>query len=234
MVMSPTTKRQSRTYCKRFLDIAAVIAVCTGCAFASSVELARQQECIDVKSMSVKERVELGEKLMFGTVRASRTEFRVGKAQCTLCHAFFIEWTLNEQFPSPPYGPHFFPHFTQRIERLIASSEYRQRPADTEQPEAFPGSGHATTLIEYLAESNICPSCYVVPGFGMKNSRDRESPMPKIHKPPISLSLDELIAIDTWLLVHDGKEPPLPGDIEKAYRKFIPEAEWHEIDCPLQ
>lgn len=185
---------------------------------------------VDVRKMSVKERAALGEKLIFGKRGASRTEFTVGKAQCTLCHDFFQELkpAAGEPYPrlSPPYGPHFFNHFTERIERLVASPKYRQKSKDTEQPETFPGSGHATSVIEYLAESNICPPCYVVPGFGVRNTHDRESPMPKIHKPPISLSLDELMAIDTWLYFYDGKEPPSPDDIEKAYRKFIPKYDW--------
>jgi hypothetical protein len=191
---------------------------------------------IDARKMSVKERVELGEKLIFGKVGAGRTEFAVGRAQCTLCHDFFQELKPAagepDARPSPPFGPHFFNHFTERIERLLASPEYRQRSKNTEQPEAFPGSGHATSVIEYLAESNICPSCYVTPGFGTRNSHDRQSPMPMIHKPPISLTIDEMIAIDTWLYVHDGKEPPSPNDIEKTYRKFIPESEWEQVAHP--
>lgn len=82
---------------------------------------------------------------------------------------------------------------------------------------------HATS-IEYIAESHTCPSCYVVGGFGLKGSENRESPMPKIHKPPISLSIDELIAVDTWLFVREGEIPPSPETIETTYRKFIPES----------
>ena len=193
-----------------------------------------EKETADVKNMSVEEREALGETLIFGEKGASRTEFRVGRAQCPLCHDFFQELKPTGEFPrpSPPYGPHFFARFTERIEHLIASPEYRQRPKGTAQPEAFPCSGHATTVIEYLAESNVCPSCYVVPGFGVRNSHDRESPMPKIHKPPIGLTIDEMIAIDTWLYIHEGKRPPSPDDIENAYRKFIPESEWEQVAHP--
>ena len=79
------------------------------------------------------------------------------------------------------------------------------------------------TSIDYIAESHACPSCYVVGGFGVKGTENRESPMPRIHKPPISLSLEELIAVDTWLFVQEGEIPPSPSTIEAAYRKFIPE-----------
>jgi len=55
---------------------------------------------------------------------------------------------------------------------------------------------HATS-IEYIAESHVCPSCYLVGGFGMKETENRESPMPKIPKPTHSLTIQELIAVDT-------------------------------------
>ncbi len=49
--------------------------------------------------------------------------------------------------------------------------------------------------------------------------------MPAIHKPPISLSLGELAAVDTWMYVREGKDAPGYEDIIKAYEKFIPEAD---------
>lgn len=78
------------------------------------------------------------------------------------------------------------------------------------------------TSIEYIAESHVCPSCYVVGGFGVRGTENRESPMPAIHKPPISLSIDELIAVDTWLFWHEGEIPPSPDEIRTVYEKLIP------------
>jgi cytochrome c2 len=78
------------------------------------------------------------------------------------------------------------------------------------------------TSIEYIAESHVCPSCYVVGWYGVKGTEDRESPMPAIHKPPISLSIDELIAVDTWLFWHEGEIPPTPDEIRTVYEKLIP------------
>jgi hypothetical protein len=49
--------------------------------------------------------------------------------------------------------------------------------------------------------------------------------MPAIHKPPISLSLPELVAVDTWLYVREGREAPPFEEIIKSYEKFIPEAD---------
>ncbi len=88
------------------------------------------------------------------------------------------------------------------------------------------------TSIEYIAESHICPSCYVVGGFGVKGTENRESPMPAIHKPPISLRIDELIAVDTWLFFHEGETPPSPDEIKAAYQKFVQPTEWEVVNRP--
>ena len=89
------------------------------------------------------------------------------------------------------------------------------------------------TSIEYIAESHTCPSCYVVGGFGLKGTENRESPMPRIHKPPISLTIDELIAVDTWLFVREGEIPPTAETIEAAYRKIVPESEFPQAKTPF-
>lgn len=88
------------------------------------------------------------------------------------------------------------------------------------------------TSIEYIAESHICPSCYVVGGFGVKGTENRESPMPAIHKPPISLRIDELIAVDTWLFFREGEIPPPPEEIKVAYQKFVLPEEWEVVNRP--
>ncbi len=115
-----------------------------------------------------------------------------------------------------------------RAKKQLEDPKYHKgKPGDrdTTQKESFPGAGTAETGQEYIAESHACPSCYVVAGFGVKGTNDKESPMPAIHKPPISLTLGELAAVDTWLYVREGKEAPTFEDITKAYEKFIPEAD---------
>ena len=84
-----------------------------------------------------------------------------------------------------------------------------------------------TTPIEYIAESHVCPDCYIVAGWNCHFSGDEKphSYMPRIHKPPISMSLEELIAIDTWLFVREGEIPPSPETIKSAYRKVNPKSE---------
>ena len=81
------------------------------------------------------------------------------------------------------------------------------------------------TSVEYIAESHVCPDCYIVAGWNCHFGDDIEphSYMPKIHKPPISLSIEEMMAIQTWFFVREGEIPPSPETIEAAYRKFIPE-----------
>ena len=50
---------------------------------------------------------------------------------------------------------------------------------------------------DYIRESVMCPSCYVVKGFG--KAGDKVSPMPVITKPPISLSPVEVNAVISYL-----------------------------------
>jgi hypothetical protein len=49
--------------------------------------------------------------------------------------------------------------------------------------------------------------------------------MPKVHKAPIGLTIDELVAVDAWMFAREGQEPPSVDEIRKAYEKFIPEGE---------
>ena len=65
----------------------------------------------------------------------------------------------------------------------------------------------------------------MVPGYGEQGTNDTKSPMPKIHKKPIELSIEELIAVDTYLYVKDDLDPPSFDEIRAAYEKFIPKSE---------
>ena len=124
----------------------------------------------------------------------------MGKGQCPLCHAFH-KGMLGERAPNLQGLPG-----RAGKERLEDPKYNKGKPEarDFAQKEAFPGSGTAENGQEYIAESHSCPSCYVVAGYGVKGTNDKESPMPAIHKPPISLSLPELAAVDTWLYVREG------------------------------
>ena len=175
---------------------------------------------LDFSSMSSQQLGDEGEKIIFGGIGQSKVQGAIGKGQCPLCHGF------NEGFLSER-APNLF-GIPDRAKKQLEDPRYHKgKPGDrdTVEKEAFSGSGTAETGQEYIAESHACPNCYVVAGFGVKGTNDKESPMPKIHKPPISLSLGELAAVDTWMYVREGKEAPNYDEIIKAYEKFIPEAD---------
>ncbi|MFM8552705.1 MAG: c-type cytochrome [Nitrospiraceae bacterium] len=175
---------------------------------------------LDFGSMSAQQLADEGEKIIFGGIGQSKVQGAIGKGQCPLCHGF-NEGFLSERAPNLWGVP------DRAKTRLDDPRYHKGKPGDrdTEQKEAFPGAGTAETGQEYIAESHSCPSCYVVAGFGVKGTNDKQSPMPAIHKPPISLSLGELAAVDTWMYIREGKEAPTFEEITKAYEKFIPEAD---------
>lgn len=175
---------------------------------------------LDFQSMSSEQLADEGEKIIFGGIGQSTTQGAIGKGQCPLCHGF-QQGFLSER------APNLFGIPERAAERLEEPTYHMNDPASrpSQQKEAFEGSGTATTGQEYIAESHACPSCYVVPGFGVKGSNDTESPMPTIHKPPISLTLGELAAVDTWMYLREGKEAPSYDEIVASYEKFIPEAD---------
>lgn len=145
----------------------------------------------NVFEMTVQQRADLGEEIIFGGFGQSKVQGAIGRGQCPLCHLF---WSEQGSWRAP------------NLWGITARKRL-----------------HATS-IEYIAESHVCPTCYVVGGFGVKGTENRVSPMPRIHKPPISLTIPELIAVDTWLFVKDGETPPRPEVIEEIYNKLIPES----------
>ena len=175
---------------------------------------------LDFQSMSPQQLADEGEKIIFGGLGQSKVQGAIGKGQCPLCHGF-QQGFLSERAPNLWDVP------ARAVERLDHEKYFKGDPAsrDTVQKESFEGSGTAETGQEYIAESHACPSCFVVPGFGVKGSNDTESPMPRIHKPPISLSMGELAAVDTWMYIREGKEAPSYEEINASYEKFIPEAD---------
>ena len=175
---------------------------------------------LDFQSMSAQQLGDEGEKIIFGGLGQSKVQGAIGKGQCPLCHGF-QKGFLSER------APNLFDIPARAKTRLEEPNYHMNDPASrpTVQKEAFEGSGTATNAQEYIAESHACPNCYVVPGFGVKGSNDTESPMPKIHKPPISLSMGELAAVDTWMYVREGLEAPTYEEMVASYEKFIPEGD---------
>ncbi|WP_455243172.1 c-type cytochrome [Petrachloros mirabilis] len=180
-----------------------------------------KEEKLDFGSMTPQQLADEGEKIIFGGIGQNKVQGAIGKGQCPLCHAFHAGM-LGERAPNLLGLPE-----RAGKERLEDPKYSKGAPEKREyaDKEAFPGSGTAENGQEYIAESHACPSCYVVAGYGVKGTNDKESPMPKIHKPPISLSLEELAAVDTWLYVREGRDAPSFEEIVKSYEKFIPEAD---------
>jgi hypothetical protein len=172
---------------------------------------------IDPSTFTTQQLADEGEKILFGGIGLSRVQGAAGKGQCPLCHGF-NEGYLSER------APNLFGVIARAKQRLEDPRYHKGRPLDrdTVQREAIPGAGTAESVQEYLAESHVCPSCYVVAGFGAKGTNDRESPMVRVNKPPISLTISELAMVDTWLYVREGIEPPSYAEIVRAYEKFTP------------
>jgi cytochrome c2 len=175
---------------------------------------------LDFQSMSAQQLSDEGEKIIFGGLGQSKVQGAIGKGQCPLCHGF-QKGFLSER------APNLFDIPARAVKRLDHPKYHKGNPEarDTVQKESFPGSGTAETGQGYIAESHACPNCFVVPGFGVKGTNDTESPMPRIHKPPISLSMGELAAVDTWMYVREGVENPAYEEIIASYEKFIPEGD---------
>jgi cytochrome c2 len=171
----------------------------------------------DILNMPKDQLVDMGETIIFGGVGGMDARRTDGKGQCPLCHTF-KKGDIGDR------APNLLGIGTRALQE-IKNPKYLK--PDTIQTESFAGSGRATTAQEYIAESHACPNCFVVPGFGVKGTNDRESPMPVIHKPPINLSIPELIAVDTFLWAKLSPEEPTPSptEIKAAYEKFIPAAD---------
>jgi len=171
----------------------------------------------DILNMPKDKLAEMGETIIFGGVGGMDARRTDGKGQCPLCHTF-KKGDIGDRAPN-------LLGIGTRAAQRIKDPKYLK--PNTVQTESFAGSGRATTAEEYIAESHSCPSCFVVEGFGIKGTNDRESPMPTIHKPPISLSIPELIAVDTFLWARLSPEEPTPSptEIKAAYEKFIPVAD---------
>ncbi|MBI3811613.1 MAG: nitric oxide reductase [Nitrospirae bacterium] len=174
-----------------------------------------------IDTMPTDKLAEMGETIIFGKV-GGFAERGIGKGQCPLCHTF-KKGDIGDR------APNLIGLGARAAERI---KDPRYIKADFVQTESFKGSGRATTAEEYIAESHSCPACFVVEGFGTKGTNDRDSPMPVIHKPPIGLSIEELIAVDTWLWFREGNTPPTPKEIRAAYEKFIPEADRSKPAAP--
>ena len=160
------------------------------------------------EDLTMEEFVEMGRVIVFGAKQVAGQK-SIGKGQCPLCHTFD---------PGDNIGrcPNLF-GVEARSHTRIKEDRYLNLPmkvGETEPatgtvkgvpdqiPEEYRRSGSPDLIGEdYLRESIMCPTCYVVEGYGKDG--DTKSPMPVITKPPISLSPVEANAVIAWLQSKD-------------------------------
>ena len=176
----------------------------------------------DVYAMTPQQLADEGEKIIFGGIGKSKEQGAVGKGQCPLCPAT-QEGMLGERAPN-------LRGVTGRAQDRLKDPRYhlgKPDERDTVQHEAFTGSGTATNVLEYLAESDVCHDCYVVAGYGIRGTHDTQSAAPSSLYPPVGLSINDVVAITTWIYDNDDKKPPSPHEIENAYKKFVDPPKWN-------
>ena len=113
-----------------------------------------------------------------------------GKGTCTLCH--------NGMGRAP-----------DTLEMDLAAT-FPERLADANYTGVAAGGAGAQAVADYLRESMLEPSAFVVAGFGKKGSNDAESPMPVVNAPPIELSDVEMNAIIAFLQDRAGFSASVP------------------------
>ncbi len=116
-----------------------------------------------------------------------------GKGTCTLCH--------NSLGRAPMLGT-----VADVVAERLQDERYQ---------------GEATNIEQYLIESLVEPSAFVVVGFGKKGSKDSESPMPNISAGSIGLSEAEIAAVVAFIQDDSGAEvtveiPTGLGDADEA------------------
>jgi len=178
---------------------------------------------IDVSAVTPQMLQEMGEQIIFGSHdplgMLARGEGPIGKGQCPLCHQFFDQQKADRcpnliALPNPA-GNDPLLKLTEEGRSHERVKEKRYEEAKKRNADGEKDSGiipHAETGGQYLLESEYCPNCFVVTGFGLKGTNDTVSPMPIINKPPIQLVDTEIVSVVTFLQTRDG-------DFDKATAK---------------
>jgi len=134
------------------------------------------------------EKLDLGSMTMDQFIAVGEKIFK-GKGTCTLCH--------NNLGRAPKLET-----IGDIVPRRLKDPRYK---------------GEAGNIEEYLTESLVKPSAFVVAGFGKKGTNDTESPMPNISGGSIGLSGAEITAVVAYLQDSSGAEVTveIPKDIGK-------------------
>ncbi len=164
---------------------------------------------VNVDDLTMESYTEMGRVIVFGSAPPVAGQKSIGKGQCPLCHTFD---------PGDNIGrcPNLF-GVEERSHTRIKEDRYLNEPIKIGEADGATGivkgvpdqipeeyrraDASELTGEDYLRESLMCPSCYVVKGYG--KAGDTKSPMPVISKPPISLGKFELNAVIAWLQSKD-------------------------------
>jgi hypothetical protein len=155
----------------------------------------------------------------------------IGKGQCPLCHTFEAGDNIGR-------CPNLF-GIEKRSHDRIKEERYATSPVavgETEPaagivkgkwdqiPEEYKRQHGPDEMVgeDYIRESLMCPTCYVVKGYG--KAGDIKSPMPVSTESPISLTPVEVNAVIAYLQSHDKRNwssvtVPLP---QKPIKTFVP------------
>jgi hypothetical protein len=182
------------------------------------------KEAAIVGDVTMEEFAEMGRVIIFGAKQVAGQK-SIGKGQCPLCHGFDpadhmgrcpnlfgVEKRSHERVKEDRYASSPIAVGETEPAAGIVKGKYDEIPEEYRRqhgPDEFNGE-------DYIRESMMCPTCYVVEGFG--GAGDTKSPMPVIVKPPISLSRVEVNAVIAYLQSKDtpgefaSVTVPLPQD----------------------
>lgn len=160
------------------------------------------------EDLTMEDFVEMGRVIVMGAKQVAGQK-SIGKGQCPLCHTFDPGDNIG-RCPNL-FGVEGRSHTRIKEDRYLnlpmkagekepGSGVIKGKPDEI--PEEYRRAGSPDmTGEDYLRESLMCPTCYVVEGYGKDG--DTKSPMPLINKPPISLNPVELNAVIAWLQSKD-------------------------------
>ena len=177
-----------------------------------------------VGDVTMEEFAEMGRVIIFGAKQVAGQK-SIGKGQCPLCHTFDpgddsgrcpnlfgVENRSHDRVKEDRYATSPVAIGETEPASGIVKGKYDEIPEEYRRqhgPDEFTGE-------DYIRESVMCPTCYVVEKFGADG--DTKSPMPIISKPPISLSRNEVNAVIAYLQSKDTPGEfatvtvPLPQD----------------------
>ena len=172
-----------------------------------------------VGDITMEEYAEMGRIIIFGAKQVAGQK-AIGKGQCPLCHTFDAGDNIGR-------CPNLF-GIDERGATRVKEDKYMNEPvkvgevepatgivkgAPDQIPEEYRREGAGgydyMNSEDYIRESMMCPTCYVVKGFG--GPGDKKSPMPVISKPPVSLSPIEINAVIAWMQSRET-----PGDFSRV------------------